>query len=178
MNEAWFSSLEQVYGAIPTTQGDVPLRSLHLHQRQAIHPTTGQCQATVPGRVHVAHDPTARRDRPGLKLLGLGIEAHQRIGLHARLAVPQDVVHCVHTIGLRLGPTGRGPLARLAGCRIEPAQIAPGIVRVPEHVVTGDRDAAWTGLRVRQNIFADVHRVWIDPGDLVATELDEEGYAF
>src|SRR5262249_42744029 len=101
-----------------------------------------------------------------------------RIRLHACLAVPQDVVHSVNTVRLRLGPTGRGPLAHLAGRRIEPAQIATGIVRVPKYVVAGDCYTARTGLRLRQHIFVDGHRVRINAGDLVAAELDEEGYAF
>ena len=113
-----------------------------------------------------------------MELLCLGIEAHQRIRLHARLAVPQDVVHSVDAVGLRLGPAGRGPLARLASRRIEPAQIATGIVRVPEDVVAGDGYAARTGLRLRQHIFVDGQRVRINAGDLVVAELDEEGYAF
>src|SRR4029453_3427696 len=129
-----------------TTQEDDPLRSLHLNQRNAIHTATGQRQVAVPSDVHVPHDTSAGRDRPGLELLCLGIEAYERIWLHARLAVPQDVVHSIHTVGLRLGPTGRGPFARLAGRGIESAQIATGIVRVPEHVVTGDCYTARPGL--------------------------------
>ncbi len=159
-------------------QENDPLRSLHLDQRNAIYTATGQRQVAVSGGVHVAHDTSTGWDRPGLELLCLGIEAHERSWLHARLAVPQDIVHSVHTIGLRLGTTGRGPLACLAGRGIEPAQIATDIVRMPEHVVAGNGYTAWTGLGMRQHIFVDGHRVRINAGDFVAAELDEEGYAF
>src|SRR5262249_38211051 len=161
-----------------TIQEDHPLRSLHPDQRNAIHTATGQRQVAVPRDVYVPHDPSAGWNRPGLELLGLGIEAYERIWLYARLAVPQDVVHRIHTVGLRLGPTGREPLARLAGRRIEPAQIATGIVRVPEYVVAGDGYTARTGLRLRRHILGDGQRVRINAGDLVAAELDEKGYPF
>src|SRR5204862_7331152 len=44
-------------------------------------------------------------------------------------------------------------------------------------VVVVDGDASWTRRLVRQGVFVNRHRGWIDARDLVGAELDEEWHA-
>ena len=71
----------------------------------------------------------------------------------------------------------RGPFADLPRRRIEPAQVAARVVRVPDRVVRRDRDAPRPRVRVRQRIFLDLHRHRIDAADAVAAEVDVPRHA-
>jgi hypothetical protein len=52
----------------------------HFDQRYAIDATAGQHKIAFACRHHVAHNPSARRDRPSLECLRLRIEANEGVG--------------------------------------------------------------------------------------------------
>ena len=154
-----------------------PLWALGFQQSRysyTINPAAGEREIAVLGHGHVAHDAAARRDFPSLKFLGFRIEANHRVRLHARLAIPQDIVHRGDRVRLRLGPAGRRPLAHPAADRIESSQVTPGIIGIPEHAVAGDGNAPRSALRVGQNVFADLHRTRIKARNLVTAEFDKK----
>ena len=90
-----------------------------LHDGDAIDAGEREREAPVGPAHHVAHDAAARRDLPGLEFRGLRVEAHERIGAHAGLAVPDDLAVGRHAVGLRFAPAGRGPFLHVAGRGIE-----------------------------------------------------------
>src|SRR5207237_10214126 len=106
------------------------------HQRDGIDETVGQHEVTVRRDRSVAYDVAATRDRPALKLLRLGIEAHDRIRRRPGLAVPDDVADRRDAIGLGFRPARRLPFRHLAGRGIETTEIAARKVAVPDKVVT------------------------------------------
>src|SRR5687768_9968873 len=57
-------------------------------QRDLVGEAVRQDEVAVPGDIGVAHDVAATRNRPALKLLRLGIEAHHRIRGRLGFAVP------------------------------------------------------------------------------------------
>src|ERR1700730_1749538 len=151
---------------------------VQLDLSNAINTAAGKPKVAVGTVHHVAHDTSARRDDPGLELLPLGVKTHDRIRLHPRFAVPHDVVHDVDAVRLGSGPTGRRPLAAFAGLGVESAKIAAGEVPVPDNVIRRDGYTPGTGVRIRQNVFTNLERRGIDPGQFVGVEFAEEGNAF
>src|SRR5258708_14671743 len=120
------------------------------HQRDGIHEAVGQHEVAVPRHRGVAHNVAATRDRPALKLLRLGIEAHDRIRRRSGLAVPDDVADRRDAIGLGLRPARRLPFRDLAARGIETTEIAARAVAVPDKAVTPNRDAPGAGCRIRR----------------------------
>src|SRR5215211_7164946 len=121
----------------------------------------------LPSRVAppVPPDPgidTARRDRPALEGLGLGIEADQRIRPHARLVVPDGPVHDDDAIGMRLRAAGGWPFLDLPGLRIVAAELAATRIDVPNHAVFGDVEAPHRRAGERQFDFRERHVGGID----------------
>src|SRR5438552_3892213 len=133
-----------------------------------------QHEVAIPRDGRVAHDVATPRDRPTLKFLGSGIEAHDRVRGRAGLAVPDDVVDRRDAVGLGLRPARGWPLGHFAGRRIETTQIAAREIAVPDDVIAGDRDAAWTGCRIRQWVLTNLQRLRIDTPYLVGAERDVE----
>src|SRR5207248_6667178 len=141
-------------------------------QGHGIDQAVGQHEVAVPRDRGVAHDVATTRDRPALEFFGPGIEAHDRIRGRPGLAVPDDVVDRRDAVGLGLRPARRWPLRHFAGRRIETTQIAAREIAVPDDVIAGDRDAAWTGCRIRQWVLTNLQRLRIDTPYLVGAERD------
>src|SRR5438552_15783344 len=78
-----------------------------LNQCDPIHAAACQRQIAVACDRHVAHDAAARWNGPRLELLRLRIEPHDRVWLHGRFAVPDDVVNRRDAVRLRLRPARR-----------------------------------------------------------------------
>src|SRR5947199_10692804 len=92
---------------------------LHFCQGNFINPAFGDCEISVLHGHHVPNNTTAGWDQPGLELLGFGIEPDQRVRLHSRFAVPDDVVISGNAVRQR-GRTAWGwPLFRSPWFRIE-----------------------------------------------------------
>src|SRR5205807_7333905 len=68
----------------------------------AVHAATSDPQVSVRSVYHIPHHSSARGNRPGLKLLRLGIKPHDRVRLGVRFAVPDDTIHDGDPIRLRL----------------------------------------------------------------------------
>ncbi len=103
-----------------------------------------------------------------------GIEAHERIGPHARFAVPDDAVHDGDSIWPGFRSAGGRPLGRhFAGFGVKAAQIAAPIVAIVEDIVVRDSNAPRTGVFIGQKIFMNGHRFGIDAGDFIGAKFDE-----
>jgi hypothetical protein len=151
--------------------------SADIDDGDLVDTAAGQVEAAVGRRDEVADDPAARRDGPALERPRLRIEGHDRIGLHARLAVPDRAVgEDVYAVGPRAGPAGRRPLLDLSSLRIEPAEEAAGEIGVVQEAVPGRRDPPRPG-PLGQKTVGDVEGFRIDPPDLVGPELAEVGGA-
>ena len=94
-------------------------RLLNRHQADPVAAALVDHQVAVRRRAHVPDDPVARRNRPALELLGLRVEAHERVGPAPRFVVPDDVVDDLDRVGMRIGPARRRPFLDLARLRIE-----------------------------------------------------------
>jgi len=68
------------------------MQLLYFDQGNTIDTAARENKVALSSNIHIAHDPTARGDRPALKFLGLWIETHDCIGLHSRLAVPDNAL--------------------------------------------------------------------------------------
>src|ERR1700674_1588533 len=104
----------------------------YFNERHAVDEAVGENEVAARRHRGVAHDIAATRNGPALEFLRLRIEAHDRVRRRAGLAVPDDVVDGRDAVGLGLRPARGRPLGHLAGRRIEPAEIAARIVRVPD----------------------------------------------
>src|SRR5262245_18195688 len=127
---------------------------------------------------HVAHRPTAARNRRVTEeSLGLGVEPHQAVGVHARLHEP-DPVAVVHRHRVRQGRlTARIlPLLDLTRLGIEPAGEPATIIRVPDVAIAGASDPPGPA-RIRKRVFLELQRFRIDGPDLVRAEEIEVGTA-
>src|SRR5262249_57950947 len=96
-----------------------------LYQPPLIDQAIGRDRVAVGRHVHVAHDVAAARDRPALERFRLRIEAHDGVRLGGGLVVPQRSFGEDDAVGLRLWTARRQPLLVLAGCEVQPRQIAP-----------------------------------------------------
>ena len=65
---------------------------LNLDQADAVRARLVNEQIACPGHPHVPDDADSGGNDPALKFLSLRIEAHERVGSHSRLVVPDDVV--------------------------------------------------------------------------------------
>src|SRR5439155_9893510 len=98
--------------------------AVELDQSNAISAAAGHHEIAVRCCHHVTYDASARRNHPGLELLGLGIKTHQRVRTHRRFAIPHDVLQSGNSVRLGSWPAGRWPLADRSGLEVELAQIA------------------------------------------------------
>src|SRR5437867_10572795 len=90
-----------------------------------VHSAAGQIEPAVAGGRQVAHHPAARRDVPLLKVAGFGVETHQRVRLHAGLAVPHDsIARDGNAMWPRLRYTRRQPLFHCSARSVRAAEVA------------------------------------------------------
>ncbi len=80
---------------------------LYLDERDAIDAALGDHDIPVVIGRHVAKDAAVRWDGPGLECLAGGVEPHERVRPHSRLATPHRSVCKRNAIGLRLRPARR-----------------------------------------------------------------------
>ena len=104
----------------------------------------------------------------------MGVEADELVGLHARFHDPHPVAVVRHH---RVGP-GRGagrqrPLAHLVGGRVEAAEVAAGVVTVPQCAVGRERDPARPRRSPGQLVFRELERTGIHRPELVGPEQVE-----
>src|SRR6202048_4443234 len=99
----------------------------HIDQGDAID-AAAQHEIAVGGWHHVAHDSSARRDRPSLESFSLSVEAHEDIRILPRFAVPYDVIQRGNSVRSGLGSSRRRPLFDCVSLWIKPSQRAAGVV--------------------------------------------------
>ncbi len=92
---------------------DRPAVSLPIHRTNCIHEAFGGHGIAIAGDIHVAHDVAAARDRPGLELLRLRIEAHDRVGLRPGFVVPEGALPPSPRTSM---PSGSAPVRFPSGC--------------------------------------------------------------
>src|SRR4030095_1083338 len=120
------------------------------------------------------HDAAPRRNVPLLQAFRLGIEPHDRVWIDTRFAVPhRPVTARGNTVRSRIRTAWRFELLDLFGLRIESPQETSLVIRVPNDIVSGNRDAARPRAR-RQRVFRNRHGLWIDAANLVGTEHVKE----
>src|SRR5262245_9167986 len=95
----------------------------------------------------------ARHVADAYELPSLGIEADQPVGIGPGLGDPDLLAVGPESVGTRPGTARVHPFFHLAGRWIESAEVAAGVVTVPDDSVIGDRDAPGTGIRRRQGEF-------------------------
>src|SRR5205809_392507 len=151
----WRAPLHRIILAAMTIRGAYGSRARRAtslrdsDERHGIDEAVGQHEVAVPRDRGVAHDVAATWDRPALELLGLGIEAHDRVRCRSRLAVPDGVVDGRDAIGLGLRPARRRPFRDLAGRGMQATEITAREVAVQDKVVTRDRDAPGARCSIR-----------------------------
>ena len=95
-------------------------------------------------------------------------------GLHAGFAVPDDVTEAGDPVRDRSPDHSVNGQSRQCPFRIKSAEKAAGIIRIPDRAVTRDGDAPRPACRVRQWIFVNLHRLWVNARKFVGAELCEK----
>src|SRR5438128_12169346 len=80
---------------------------------------------------------------------------------------------CCDSVRLRIGAARRRIFLHMFRLRIQTAEIAASVVGIPDDVVGIDGDPPWASLRTGEEVFRDLHRLWIDAADLAGGEQIE-----
>src|SRR5262249_35428264 len=76
----------------------------NLHHAHRIDEAIGEYEIAGLGDVRIAHDVAPARNSPALELLGLRIEANDRVGFDLGFAVPDDALDRRDAVGRGLWP--------------------------------------------------------------------------
>lgn len=123
---------------------------------------------------HIAHYSSTGRDRPALKLFCSRVEPHECVWVHAGFAIPKDAIDRGDPVRTRIRAARRRPLANGTRFRIKPAEISARVISIPDRTIARDCNAPWPASRVRQWVFVNLHRLWVDARKLVSAELCEK----
>src|SRR5271156_811711 len=92
---------------------------------------------------------------------------------YGRSTILPLVCRCAYSVRTGIRTARRGPFANGSLLRIKPTEIAARVISIPDRAIASDCNAPRSATRVRQWVFVNLHRFWVNARKLVSTELCE-----